>query len=79
MKITPYVLDLVSIAGLRIVDVKMTGGTHIKARLQREDGFTANFIFANSPSEKRGFHNKLADLRRFARGEYNPITPRSKP
>jgi len=76
MKPNPYVLSLAQCAGLQIIELKMTGGTHIKARLQRLDGTSANFIFANSPGEKRGFNNKLAELRRFARGEYNPITRR---
>lgn len=77
MKSNKYLLDLVSSAGLRIVEVSTTGGTHIKARLQRPaDGQCANFFFAGTPSEKRGFNNKLAELRRFARGEYNPIAAR---
>lgn len=77
MKCSKYLQDLVSGAGLRIVEVTVSGKTHIKARLQRPaDGQCANFFFAGTPSGKRGFNNKLAELRRFARGEYNPIAPR---
>mgnify|MGYP001240611331 CR=1 FL=1 len=77
MKCSKYLLDLVSSAGLRIVEVRTTGSTHIKARLQRpDDGQCANFFFAGTPSERRGFNNKLAELKRFASGEYNPIAQR---
>lgn len=78
MKPNPYVLSLTRTAGLTIVQCCKTGSSHIKARLQRPDGAQANFIFAGSPSEKRGFNNKLAELRRFARGEYNPIARRDQ-
>ena len=77
MKCSKYLLDLVSSAGLELVQTTVSGGTHIKARLRRPtDGQCANFFFAGTPSEKRGFNNKLAELRRFARGEYNPIAQR---
>lgn len=78
MKPNPYVLSLTRTAGLTIVECCKTGGSHIKARLQRPDGCEANFFFASSPSEQRGFNNKLAELRRFARGEYNPIARRDQ-
>lgn len=79
MKHSPYLNDLVRGAGLELVEFCISGGSHIKARLRRPaDGQCANFFFANSPSEQRGFNNKLAELRRFARGEYNPITRRDQ-
>jgi len=79
MKSGKYLLDLVNSAGLQIVEVCTSGSSHIKARLQRPaDGQCANFYFASSPSERRGFNNKLAELKRFARGEYNPITRRDQ-
>lgn len=78
MRPNQYLLYLTRTAGLSIVTVCITGGTHVKARLQRPDGLQANFIFAGSPSERRGFNNKLAELKRFARGEYNPITRRDQ-
>lgn len=76
MKPNGYILSLTRSAGLTIVECCKTGHSHIKARLQRPDGVQANFFFASTPSEKRGFNNKLAELRRFARGEYNPVTQR---
>lgn len=78
MKPSGYVLSLTRNAGLTIVECCKTGHSHIKARLQRPDGVQANFFFAATPSEKRGFDNKLAELRRFARGEYNPIARRDQ-
>ena len=76
MKPNSYILTLTRSAGLTVIECHKTGGSHIKARLQKPDGMQANFIFASSPSERRGFNNKLAELKRFARGEYNPITRR---
>lgn len=78
MKPNPYLLSLTREAGLTIVECHVSGGSHIKARLQRTDGCQANFFFAGTPGEKRGFNNKLAELRRFARGEYNPIARRDQ-
>lgn len=78
MKPNTYVQSLAKGAGLTIVSLCISGGSHIKARLQRSDGGQANFFFAGTPGEKRGFNNKLAELRRFARGEYNPIARRDQ-
>lgn len=79
MKPTKYLQSLVQGAGLEIIEVCISGGSHIKARLRRPaDGQCANFFFASSPSEQRGFNNKLAELRRFARCEFNPITRRDQ-
>jgi hypothetical protein len=78
MKPNQYLLSLTRNAGLTIVDVRVTGSSHVKARLQRPDGREANFFFAGTPSDKRGFNNKLAELRRFASGEYNPISRRDQ-
>lgn len=76
MKPSSYVLTLAKSAGLTIVELRPTGHSHIRARLRRPDGCEANFFFASTPSEKRGFNNKLSELRRFARNEYNPVTQR---
>lgn len=78
MRPNQYVRELVSTAGLTLVRCEVSGNSHIKARLQRPDGQQANFYFAGTPSEKRGFNNKLAELRRFACGQYNPIARRDQ-
>lgn len=59
-------------AGLKVLEVGLSGGNHIRLRLQRADGATFLSFAPLSPSDYRGVKNKLAELRRFASGKDNP-------
>lgn len=69
--------QLISAAGLVLVDLAVARSGHVKAHVQRADGATALFVFAGSPSDVRASQNNLCRLRRFARGDFNPIVERS--
>ena len=62
----PFV-ELAESAGLKVERVDR--GRHLKLRVVAEDGRKATFIAPVSPSDHRGTKNKLAQLRRFARGD----------
>lgn len=68
--------QVIAAAGLEAVDLTVSGGSHIRATIRRPDGETVVSFFAMSPSDHRGQLNKLSELRRFARGAFNPITRR---
>lgn len=70
-------LQLIAAAGLTVVSVDVPRSGHVKARVQRADGHTALFVFAGSPSDKRASMNNLCRLKRFARGDFNPILERT--
>lgn len=76
MKREREVRNLVERAGLKLVSCSHTGGNHVKATVQRSDGAVFMTIHPLSPSDWRGEKNKLAELKRFAAGVINPITPR---
>jgi hypothetical protein len=71
-------LQLVEAAGLAVVSVNVPRSGHVKVQVARSDNTTALFVFAGSPSDKRAAQNNLCRLKRFARGDYNPITERTK-
>lgn len=64
--------DLVAAAGLDVRSMTKSGSGHIKVEVAAPDGRTTLAYFANTPSDYRGNRNKLADLRRFARGDVSP-------
>ena len=68
--------QLVDAAGLSIQELDVPRSGHVKVIVQRADGTTALFVFAGSASDRRAFQNNLCRLRRFARGDYNPIQER---
>ncbi len=55
-------------AGLQIEDLSESRG-HAKVVCLTPDGRRQPFIFAGTPSDVRGDRNKLACMRRFARGD----------
>jgi hypothetical protein len=57
---------MVRAAGLLLVDLFTTGGNHFAGRLKAGDGTERQFIFAKTPSDRRGDLNRLSHLRRFA-------------
>ena len=59
-------------AGLKVLEIGLSGGNHIRMRLQRADGETCLSFAPLSPSDHRGAKNKLAELRRFASGKQDP-------
>lgn len=59
-------------AGLKIIEIGLSGGNHIRMRVQRADGQTCVTFAALTPSDRRGSQNKLSELRRFATGRENP-------
>jgi hypothetical protein len=59
-------------AGLKVLEFGLSGGNHIRMRLQRDDGETLLSFAPLSPSDHRGNKNKLAELRRFAAGKESP-------
>lgn len=69
-------MRLVEAAGLVVIDCDVPRSGHIKAHVRRDDGSTALFIFAGSPSDVRASQNNLSRLRRFARGDFNPVQER---
>jgi hypothetical protein len=71
-------LQLVEAAGLSVVSVDVPRSGHVKVQVARSDNTTAMFVFAGSPSDKRAAQNNLCRLKRFARGDFNPITKRTK-
>lgn len=77
MKREREVRQLVERAGLTLVSCTHSGGNHIKAVVQRQDGSTFISFHPLSPSDVRGEKNKLAELKRFAIGLINPIQRRS--
>lgn len=77
MKPSKKIRELVATAGLEIVDCGLTGKSHIKATLRRSDGQCVKWIFPLTPSDFRWAFKSLSDMRRFARGEFNPIMARA--
>lgn len=59
-------------AGLKVLELSLSGGNHIRMRLQRDDGATFLSFAPYSPSDHRGAKNKLSELRRFACGKADP-------
>lgn len=72
------VATLVTQAGLALVEIDKPRSSHYHVRAARPDGVTALFVLPSTPSDPRGLKNKLADLKRFARGDYNPILERTR-
>lgn len=68
--------QLVESEGLTVVDIARTRAMHIRVRVKNEAGACANFFMASTPSDWRGARNIRADLRRFAKGLFNPIADR---
>lgn len=62
------IVKMVESAGLTFVELKLRGSGHYGALTRAQDGREQTFIFSNTPSDGRGDLNKLALLRRFARG-----------
>lgn len=54
-------------AGLQCESLQVTRGNHICARLRNGALLARNFIFAATPSDRRGDLNRVAMLRRFSR------------
>ncbi len=71
-------LQLVDAAGLSVVSVDVPRSGHVKIVVMRSDQNTALFVFAGSASDKRSAQNNLCRLKRFARGDFNPIVQRKK-
>ena len=71
------VAKLVADAGLVLASVEVPRSCHYHVRATRPDGLTAMFVLPSTPSDWRGLKNKLAELKRFARGDYTPIQQRS--
>lgn len=59
-------------AGLKVLECGISGGNHIRMRLQRDDGATFLSFAPLSPGDRRGAKNKLSELRRFACGKADP-------
>lgn len=73
-KAKPY-FELAQEAGLTIE--RVVRGRHIKLCCVSEDGRRATFIAPVSPGDFRALKNKLAHMRRFARGasaDHDPET-----
>jgi|GEM_PF-2388337 len=60
---------LIESAGLKVLRLVMTGSCHIKAFILTPDGRTPFVVFPATPSDWRGQKNKLAELKRIARGD----------
>ena len=58
---------MVEAAGLEIISTEKN--CHHKVRVRRADGRESVQVFACTPSDKRGALNRMAALKRFARGE----------
>lgn len=78
MKREREVKKLVEAAGLTLVSITHSGGTHLKAIVQNSGGGQFISFHALTPSDHRGEKNKLAELRRYARGVLSPVQSRSK-
>lgn len=70
---------LIDETGCSLVSLDKPRTGHYHLRVARPDGLVATFILPSTPSDCRGLLNKTAELRRFARGHYNPITERTRP
>lgn len=68
---------LIEGVGLVLVSLGKPRAGHYHVRLARADGTEAMFVLPSTPSDCRGLLNRTAELRRFARGQYNPITERT--
>jgi len=71
------VQQLVEEAGLVLAGLDRPRSSHYHLHVTRSDGTTAMFVLPGSPGDCRGIKNELARLKRFARGDFNPITPRN--
>lgn len=72
------VAKLVEEAGLVLASLHQPRRCHYHLHATRQDGLTAMFVLPSTPGDWRGLKNEVAKLKRFARGDYNPITPRRK-
>lgn len=60
--------QMIEAAGLQVISMERNG--HIKARVRRaSDGRESLQVFPSTPSDYRGLKNRVASLRRFAKGE----------
>lgn len=54
-------------AGLECGALRLAGSGHYKASVTSVHGKAATFVFAATPSDRRGDANKLSSLRHFAK------------
>ena len=59
-------------AGLKVLEMGISGGNHIRMRLQRADGQTCLSFGPATPSDHRAAKNKLDELSRFACAKQDP-------
>lgn len=56
-------------SGLELLDLKISGGGHLKAKLRAPDGREEIHVFPGSPGDnQRSYKNKMAELKRFSNG-----------
>ena len=72
MKREREIRELVKKAGLQLLELRLSGGSHIRMVVRRDDGEQCVTFSALTPSDHRGAKNKLGELRRFASGMANP-------
>lgn len=72
------IAKLIEPTGLALVGLDRPRSSHYHLTLRRADGVAAMFILPSTPSDWRGLKNKVAELKRFARGDYNPIMQRNQ-
>lgn len=68
--------QLVEREGLTVLEIAHTRAMHIRVRVRNKSGVCANFFVASTPSDWRGSRNIRSELRRFAKGLFNPISDR---
>lgn len=72
------VRQVVEDAGLILSAINKPRSGHYHLRVVRPDGFSAMFVMASTASDTRSLLNETARLRRFARGDFNPIKERNQ-
>ena len=70
---------LIERAGLELIEVEMRGSGHLMAWVRAADGRKMPSTFPATASDHRSDLNKLAELRRFARGVEPPAPAWRKP
>lgn len=71
------VAQVVRESGVHLVSLRHTSKNHLKAKLRNDMQQEMHYVFAGTTCSNRTYRNSLADLKRFARGQF--ITPERHP
>ena len=72
MRRQEQIKEMVKANGLLLQDMKQGKSGHIKVQAAAPNGMARQFVFALTPSDRRGDLNNKAELKRFYRASIEP-------